>query len=361
MRRAATNDMERRSRHRGWRFAAIFAVILCGGCVSLAKQVTQPHTPDSRARRLVHDIERERLHLETQSVRARNGNRIAYRLLPAADYHLAYEYSRKSHSFSAKFDWGEPTPVNARGSIVFLHGWGEDHSMMMMWSLAMARYGYQGVLPDLRNFGASDRAPVGFGPREAEDIVDLLKALRDRGQLQRPVFLFGASYGATVAINAASQAPELVDGVVAMEPFVDAASAIRGFVRESKSPRSSINGKAFAFYARHAFTDARVDKAIAESGTRLGIDLANTGIRAPLRDNRVCTLLLQGGRDEFLKASDVRALQGSPQVRYAELPNESHLTLPLRIDLLAAPVSSWLQDIATCPSFTAPAEPPQVP
>ena len=80
--------------------------------------------------------------------------------------------------------------------------------MMMMWSLAMARYGYQGVLPDLRNFGASDRAPVGFGPREAEDIVDLLQELRSQGNLQSPVYLLGVSYGADVAINAAAMAPE---------------------------------------------------------------------------------------------------------------------------------------------------------
>ena len=329
--------------------------LMASGCVSLVKEITQPHTQDSASRKTVERIERESLHLETQSMRARNRNRIAYRLLPAADYHLAYAYSRQPHSFKTNFSWKEPTPVAARGSIVFLHGWAENHSMMLLWALAMARHGYQGVLPDLRNFGESDRAPVGFGPREAEDIVDLLRALQSHGHLQRPVYVFGVSYGATVAINAASQAPELVDGVVAMEPFVDAESAIRGFVADVREPSHGLKGQLFSAYARHAFDDARVDAAIVESGRRLDLDLRNTGIAAPLRDNRVCTLLLQGGEDEFFQPQALRAFSDAPRVRYLEMPGETHLTLPLRIDLLAEPLSRWLPQARDCPMFAVPA------
>lgn len=333
---------------------ATFAALLASGCVSLVREITQPQTPDSRARRLVRGIERENLQLEAQSLRTRNGNRIAYRLLPAADYHLAYEYSRQPHSFKTKFSWKQPTTVATRGSIVFLHGWAEDHGMMLPWALAMARYGYQGVLPDLRNFGESDRAPVGFGPREAEDIVDLLHALQAHGQLQRPVYLFGVSYGADVAIHAATMAPELIDGVVAMEPFVDAESAIRGFVADARKPAHGLKGRLFSAYARHAFDDARVDAATAESGKRLGIDLHGTGIAAPLRDGRACTLLLQGGEDEFLDPAALRAVSNEPRVRYLEMPEETHLTLPLRIDLLAEQLSQWLPRNAEYPAFALP-------
>ena len=319
------------------------------------KDITQPHTPDSRARRLIHDTEREGLQLETQSLRTRNGNRIAYWLLPAADYHLAYEYSRQPHSFHAKFSWRERSPVEVRGTIVLLHGWGEDHSMMLPWALAMARHGYLGVLPDLRNFGASDRAPVGFGPREAGDVVDLLHALRAKGHLQRPVYLFGVSYGADVAIHAAATAPDLVDGVVAMEPFVDAESAIRGFVADAQKPTSGLKGRLLSAYSRHVLDDTHVDAAIAESGKRLGIDLHDTGIATPLRDGRVCTLLLQGGEDEFLDPAALRAISNVPRVRYLEMQEETHLTLPLRIDVLAEPMARWLPQYADCPAFALPA------
>ncbi|MFT3897218.1 MAG: alpha/beta fold hydrolase [Thermomonas sp.] len=343
-------------RHRAWRLVAVLiAASLSSGCISLVREITQPHTPDSRARRLIHQTEREGLHLETRSLRARNGNRIAYRLLPAADYHLAYAYSRQPHAFSAKFSWGEPSPVETRGTIVLLHGWGEDHSMMMTWALAMARHGYRGVLPDLRNFGESDRAPVGFGPREAEDIVDLLRALRSQGTLQSPVYLFGVSYGADAAIHAAAMAPDLFDGVVAMEPFVDAQSAIRGFVADARKPASGFKGRLLSAYARNAFDDAKVDAAIAESGERLGIDLRDTGIAAPLRDGHACTLLLQGGEDEFLDPAALRAVSDVPRTRYLEMPGETHLTLPLRVDLLAEPLSQWLPSHAECPAFTLPA------
>ncbi|WP_281286191.1 alpha/beta hydrolase [Pseudoluteimonas lycopersici] len=254
-----------------------------------------------------------------------------------------------------KFSWGERSPVEARGSIVLLHGWGEDHSMMMTWALAMARHGYQGVLPDLRNFGASDRAPVGFGPREAEDIVDLLRALRAQGKLQSPVYLLGVSYGADVAIHAAAMAPDLIDGVVAMEPFVDAESAIRGFVADARKPAHGLKGRLLSAYARHAFDDAKVDAAIAESGKRLGIDLHDTGIAAPLRENQTCTLILQGGEDEFLDPGALRAISDAPRTRYLEMPEETHLTLPLRIDLLAEPLARWLPRHGDCPAFAMPA------
>ena len=328
--------------------------LMASGCVSLVKEITQPHTPHSASRKTVERIEREDLHLESQSMHARNGNRIAYRLLPAADYHLAYAYSRQPHSFKTKFSWKEPTPVATRGSIVFLHGWDEDHAMMLPWALALARHGYQGVLPDLRNFGESDPAPVGFGPREAEDIADLLHALQARGQLQRPVYLFGVSYGADVAIHTAAIAPDAIDGVVATEPFVDAASAIRGFVTDARKAAHGLKGRLFSAYARHAFDDKRVDSAIAESGKRLGIDLHDTGIAAPLREGRVCTLLLQGGEDEFLDPTALRAFSDAPQVRYLEMAEETHLTLPLRIDLLAEPLARWLPQARDCPAFALP-------
>ncbi len=329
--------------------------LMASGCVSLVKEITQPHTPTSSTRRTIDRFEQERLHLETQFVRARGGNRITYRLLSAADYHFSYQYFPESRSFTSKSSGEVPAPVASRGTIVYLHGWGENHGMMLLWALAMARHGYQGVLPDLRNFGESDRAPAGFGPREAEDIVDLIRALQSQGHLQRPVYVFGVSYGATVAINAASQAPELIDGVVAMEPFVDAASAIRGFVADARKPSHGLKGRLLSAYARHAFDDAHVDAAIVESGRRLDLDLRNTGIATPLRDNRVCTLLLQGGEDEFFQPQALRAFSDAPRVRYLEMPGETHLTLPLRIDLLAEPLSRWLPQARDCPVFAVPA------
>jgi pimeloyl-ACP methyl ester carboxylesterase len=343
-------------RHRGWRLvAAAMIALMASGCVSLVKEITQPHTPESHSRAVVDRIARENLDLEMQSIQARNGNRIAYRILPAGDYHLAYAYSRQPHSLKTRLTWKKSDPVDTQGSIVFLHGWAEDHAMMLPWALALASHGYRGVLPDLRNFGESDRAPVGFGPREAEDIVDLLHALQAQGKLQRPVYLFGVSYGADVAIHAAAMAPDTIDGVIAMEPFVDAESAIRGFVADARKPAHGLKGRLYSMYARHAFDDKRVDAAIAESGERLGIDLHDTGIATPLRGGHACTLLLQGGQDEFFDPTALRAFSDMPRVRYLEFPDETHITLPLRIDLLAQPLAQWLPRHADCPVFALPA------
>jgi hypothetical protein len=42
-------------------------------------------------------------------------------------------------------------------------------------------------------------------------------------------------------------------------------------------------------------------------------------------------------------------------VRYVQLRGETHLSLPLRIDLLAGPLSQWLPQQRACPAFALPA------
>jgi hypothetical protein len=65
--------------------------------------------------------------------------------------------------------------------------------------------------------------------------------------------------------------------------------------------------------------------------------------------------LLQGGEDEFFDPASLRAFSNAPRVRYLEMPEETHLTLPLRIDLLAEPLARWLPRHAECPVFALPA------
>jgi hypothetical protein len=38
-------------------------MLMASGCVSLVNEITQPHTPDSRVRRLIHETERTGLQL----------------------------------------------------------------------------------------------------------------------------------------------------------------------------------------------------------------------------------------------------------------------------------------------------------
>jgi pimeloyl-ACP methyl ester carboxylesterase len=96
-----------------------------------------------------------------------------------------------------------------------------------------------------------------------------------------------------------------------------------------------------------------VDRAIAGAGHRLGLDLAAIDTAAPLAASRTCTLLLHGGRDQLVPVATARRLAAAaPAARYVELPDENHVTLPLRIDLLAAPLDAWMAAVGAgdCPS-----------
>jgi hypothetical protein len=69
--------------------------------------------------------------------------------------------------------------------------------------------------------------------------------------------------------------------------------------------------------------------------------------------------LLHGARDTFLPAAQTRTLAGlSPLQAYVELPDENHLSLPVRVDWLGAPIADWLAATGThCGGFKLPDDP----
>jgi len=343
------------------RFAAGWccASLALAGCTSLAGRIAEPRTDHPMFSTAFRDTLENSNGITRASFVASGGNRLVYRVVPAADYRMHYAYTR--HDRRAGFDFkvpNDPLRVERKGTVIFLHGWGDDHITMLPWALALARHGYVGILPDLRNHGESDRAPAGYGPREAQDVVDLIASLRQRGELQSPVYLFGVSYGATTAIFAAADPAAKVDGVIAMEPFVNAGKGIRGMIAAvRKMPASGIGGRLANAYARHAYGAPAVDHAIAAANARLNLDLDAIDIGALLRSGATCTLLLEGAHDGFFDPADLRAFANAPRVRYVELAEENHFSLPMRIDLLGEPLSSWLTQATQCPALPPPQEP----
>lgn len=350
----------RAARSRALALACAATCIALAGCTSLATRITEPRTDSAMSARLRASFDHSfaQLGVRTGSVDARGGNRIVYRSVPAADYHFEYVTKRTGGNFSFKFSLNPetpPTPKPPVGTIVLLHGWEDDHSTMMLWALAMAKYGYLGIVPDLRNHGASDRAPAGFGTREALDIVDLLASLRARGALHEPVYLFGVSYGATTAVFADADPRADVQAVIAMEPFVNAGAAVRSVIASLRNVQAgTLKARLLRFLARHRYSARRVNHAIADADARLGLDLDAIDIGPVLRDGGDCTLVLHGGKDAFLDPARVRALADAPNVHYFEVPEENHFTLPARIDLLAGPLANWLRAADRCPDFALP-------
>jgi hypothetical protein len=71
-------------------------------------------------------------------------------------------------------------------------------------------------------------------------------------------------------------------------------------------------------------------------------------------------VLLHGARDRMIPVAAARRLAGmAPRAHYTELPDEDHLTLPVRIDWLAAPLIDWMDAAGKgeCNALSLPPDP----
>ena len=341
-------------RGRGWGVAWVaMAVLGMSGCTRfLARQIESPGRSGQKQLAPFRQM-LDRAGFRYDAMRTPQGVRIAYWYGAPRDYGVRIrveEHRDRRHvAFQAAFHFRagqDRAPLlPARGSVVLLHPWGMEGSAMTTWGLLFASAGYVVVMPDLRSQGRSDDAPVGYGPREAEDIADLAHGLEAAHDLPGPLYLLGASYGATVALFAAAEMPE-VRGVVALEPYADAVDVIH------RAPASGLFGHR---WLAHWITSSEMDRAIARADRVLGIDLARIDPGKALAATKVCSLILGGSDDVLIPPAALRALaRRSPKANYVEVAGEGHLTLPLRTDRLFPPMLKWMDALPVVPGDACP-------
>ncbi len=294
------------------------------------------------------------------------GPEIAYAVLEPRDYRLDYRYRRQGDEMGMSFEFQAPAPRlpgPVRGTVVLLHGWTMDASTQGLWGMALAGQGYRTVLLDLRNHGFSGQAPVGYGTRESQDVLALIAHLRAQKRIAEPVHLFGTSYGAVTALHAAAGAHDIA-GVVAMEPYANAAESIRQYATLLKAgDTGGLRGRLLAWWLRATVQDAELEHALDLAGDQLQLDLRALDTADALAATRGCVLLLHGARDRLIPVTSARALARTPaRLHYVELPDENHFSLPARIDWLLDPVREWLEasgraGTGACPTLSLPADP----
>ncbi|MFC3551344.1 alpha/beta hydrolase [Lysobacter cavernae] len=338
-------------------------IVACTGCTTLADRIAEP--PHSTALRVCgqNDFERA-LQLRQEQLRTRDGVTIGYRVVDPADRGLQYRFERDSEHWTFKFDSGDyrsPIPLPARGTVIYLHGWSLDGASMLPWALALGQEGYRGLVVDLRNHGHSSRAPAGYGTREADDIVDLIHQWRADGTIQGPLYLFGVSYGAVAAVFAANRVAPMVAGVIAIAPYANAADGVRGMIDFLlNAPSSNLPARWVSTALRWRYDAAAIDQAIDDAGRQLGLDLHQVDITATVAASSVCTALIHGRNDRAIPVAQARGLAGGPMLRYAELPDDDHLTAAVRVDWLATPIVDWMHQIADvghCGDLALPEDP----
>lgn len=347
-------------RHGRWLFWWLAVCSLSGCTAFVARQIERPGHAGGSFRSL--DGMLLKMGFARETAQLPDGVRMAYWTASPRAYQIKGSFhsqpaGKKGRTFSFNMSFGhgplKPDPVAVKGSVVLLHPWSMNGTAMMPWGLHFAAAGYQVVMPDLRSQGDSSDAPVGYGPREAGDIRELIGRLRQRGDLPAPLYLLGASYGASVALFAAPDVPDL-RGVVALEPYANAAAVIR------RAPASDLFGH--RWLARW-LNPQRMNAAIDRASRKLGVDLDAIDLGDALSHGDRCSLILRGTRDQLTSRDALLAAsKRSPLAVYADVPGMGHMELPLRTDLLFQPVLAWMQALSVtpqaCPGFAPPSKPP---
>jgi alpha-beta hydrolase superfamily lysophospholipase len=182
-----------------WRIGAICCVLLllCGGCASdIADRLLRPPVFEQLAR------QRE---MEAKEIAGRWGEHL---------HRFRYRGEGGVRLAAVSLD---PRGA-AKGTIVLLHGLGDQKEGMLPFAEAFARAGYRAIAPDLRAHGQSGGDYCTFGYDEKWDCRALLDAVKERGYGVDRVGVIGGSLGAAVALQWAAVDPR-VKTVIALAPF----------------------------------------------------------------------------------------------------------------------------------------------
>jgi pimeloyl-ACP methyl ester carboxylesterase len=345
--------------------------VVVAACTPLHRRIVEPPRPD-RAALEQSDALLARAQVRRERFQAPGGPSLSFLVLEPRNYQLDYEVLRRDRLFSYRFRVFEPGEAQAPvGSIMMLHGWSTDGRYLLPWAMRLAGQGYRVIVPDLRNHGRSGKAAAGFGTREAEDVLALARHLHGRGELPSPVHLFGISYGAVTVLHAAARWNDDGTGaglgaVVAMEPFANAADAIRTSIAGllQNAPHLRWHERALRSALRRRYGPDRVERAIDDTGALLAMDLRRFDVGEVMQQVRACVLHVHGRVDTLIPVGTARALAARRSRNvYLELPEDGHFSTTARADWLAGPLGFWLPVAAgtpadaNCPPVRLPADP----
>ena len=176
--------------------------------------------------------------------------------------------------------------------------------------------------------------------------IDAVAALRARGEVVGPLHLLGVSYGAATAIFSARELGTQVDNVIAIESFDNAGGAIRDMVPHMlANPPETVTQHISHRLLRMQMDAAALERAIASASDALQLPLDRIDVGAALAQVPSCVLLLHGRDDQHVPVAHGRALAAAaPHAHYLEVAGEDHISLPMRLDLLAPTVIDWLDN-----------------
>lgn len=264
---------------------------------------------------------------------------LAVTIVEPRNYELEYEFlDYKNNTIELDVAINGPEKAGEarkpdKGTVIILPGLLQSRYTMTFWGIGFAQRGYRAALVDLRGHGESSGKYLTYGIQEARDTVQVIEALDAHGDLEPPVVLLGASYGAVTALMVAAQS-DTVDAVIAFEPFTDAPSAIEHMARAISPLLSRV-------ISHRTMADA-IDKASRISG----VDLRRARAIDAMRKVKVPVLLVHGQEDTWVPPHNsfelYRAANGDSSLFI--IPDAGHMDLAMRYDQFSERVFEWLED-----------------
>jgi pimeloyl-ACP methyl ester carboxylesterase len=105
--------------------------------------------------------------------------------------------------------WYVPATGAVRGTIVYCHGLNRTRTEMLPMAAFGHELGYDGLLFDLRHEGASGGELTTLGYKERLDVIGAVRYALYQQHAARPVILWGISMGASAALMAAAELPDV--------------------------------------------------------------------------------------------------------------------------------------------------------
>src|SRR5262245_3999064 len=171
-----------------------------------------------------------------------------------------------------------------KGTILVLHGVWDENMWLIGTAKMRARAGYRAVLVALRGHGGSTGDWLGYGVQEAEDLSQVINALRDRDLVEGPLGVWGISYGATTAIHLAGHDPR-IRSVVAVAPFSNMRDVVPDYSRTILPGIGSL------------IPDETLQEAVTAGGQQAEFDPDLADAVAAIRRTEAPVLLLHGTED----------------------------------------------------------------
>jgi uncharacterized protein len=200
----------------------------------------------------------------------------------------------------------------AKGCFVFFHGICDSKASYLGLGQQVAAVGYDVVLVDSRAHGRSGGKFITWGAKEKWDVKAVVDELLDKGDIHGPIYAWGMSMGAGVALQYAAVDPRC-QGVIALAPFCEASVICRRKI----------------FIGRPIISDRELARAFALAGKLADFDMADA---SPVRAAAMihCPVLLVHGGLDWTVPSDhseriLKALPGPKQLVMIRLAGHNNL------------------------------------